>query len=980
LLVCLLAAIAGGAVGLVGLLADRAAAGEALVAGSICEAHELRARQAEDPSLQIEIPPEFASPWPSREACLSHATAEDESTPGPVQPIQFSHKHHAGLFQIDCQYCHSGTDRSAVAGVPSVELCMGCHQQFPPSYDELQGIRTLKEHWELQTPIPWLQINRLPEYVQFQHVAHVRRGILPDLPRAGPGDGQGPSHARYEVVALVASDAEARDGLVRPVSPGERRIAGLRHLPLLRIREPMAELDRRDFLKLVSVSAGGAAAAGCSDHVEKLIPYVVQPEEITPGKAVNYASTCLECPAACGLHVRTREGRPIKLEGNPEHPVNRGALCALGQASIGRTYHPDRYTKPRLRGAGGSFEEIGWEQATALLAEKLRAGSGRVRALTGGLGPTLGALFDRFLAAVGSAGGRLYYEPFGFEALRQASRAVFGSGVRPIFDLEGADFVIDFGADSLESWLSPVQHARQIEAAREVTSPEGQGARLIYVGPRLSLTAGNADEWLPAMPGSEGILALGIARAAFEAVRGGPAVGGDPALLQGILAGFDPESVASRTAVPAEAIQRIGHAIAQAKRPAALPPGVALTSRRATATAAAVLILDAVVGAIGTTVLMPAEAAAAPEPASLREILELVGAMASGEVSVLLLGGVNPVHSLPPGAGFEGALAKVGFVVSFASLPDETSERAHLILPDHTPLESWGDAAPQPGIRSLVQPCVRPLFDTQGLGDSLLQVGRAMGDPVAAQLPAGSFRSVLEAAWSGTDFRAALARGGVFEAAPRGGALPVSASAARIEFKAPQLEDAGPYIVLPVPSPLLHDGRGANLPWLQETPDPVTKIAWQSWAEISHGTAKALGVERGDVLAVETSFGRALLPALPRGGIRDEVIAIAIGQGHSVGRWASHTAEGRPGEARGVNVITLLPPLTDENGGRAWLTARQGLATGAHARVAQLQFTDNQRQRQLAELRSLRARSRGRRRRRTPGRGGDMARTRSAAL
>ena len=717
----------------------------------------------------------------------------------------------------------------------------------------------------------------------------------------------------------------------------------------------MAELDRRDFLKLVGVSAGGAAAAGCSDHVEKLIPYVVQPEEITPGLVVKYASTCLECPAGCGLHVRTRESRPIKLEGNPDHPVNRGALCARGQAGIGRSYHPDRYTGPRVRGPGGALEPISWEQATTLLAEKLRAAGGRVRAITGATGPTLGSLFDRFLAAVGSAGGRLYYESFGYEALREASRAVFGSGVRPIFDLEGADFVIDFGADPLESWLSPVEHARQIESAREVTAQAGRDARLVYVGPRLSLTAGNADEWLPAKPGTEGILALGIARVAFEAVRAaGRPVGGDPALLEGILGGFDAESVASRTAVPAETIERIGRALAQAKRPAALPPGVALTSRRATATAAAVLILDAVVGAIGETVLLPAEASAAPEPASFRDVLKLVDAMKSGDVAVLLLHGGDPVYSLPPGAGFAEALDKVGFVVSFASLPDETSEKAHLILPDNTPLESWGDAAPRPGVRSLVQPSLRPLFDTQAVGDTLLAVGRALGDAVAAQIPSGSFRTLLEAAWSDSDFRAALERGGVFETAPRGGAIAVAASAARLEFKEPQFEDGGPYLVLPVPSALLYDGRGANLSWLQETPDPVTKIAWQSWAEISHETAKALGVATGDVLAVETSFGRVEVPALPRGGIRDDVIAIAIGQGHRVGRFASHAAEGRPGEARGVNVVALLPPLTDETGGRAWLTARAKLsATGRHARVAQVQYTDNQRGRQLAEAVTL---------------------------
>lgn len=173
----LLVAFGGGAVGVVGLFAGRADAGEPLVAKSVCEAHELRALQAQDPSLQIEIPAEFASPWPSREACLSYAAAEDPATPGLLQPIPFSHKHHAGLYQIDCQYCHSGTDRSPSAGVPSVAVCMGCHKQFPASYDEFAGIRTLKEHAAAETPIEWLQIYRLPEYVQFQHQAHVRKGI-----------------------------------------------------------------------------------------------------------------------------------------------------------------------------------------------------------------------------------------------------------------------------------------------------------------------------------------------------------------------------------------------------------------------------------------------------------------------------------------------------------------------------------------------------------------------------------------------------------------------------------------------------------------------------------------------------------------------------------------------------------------------------------------------------------------------------------
>ena len=163
--------------GVIGTRAGGAQQGGRLTAASVCEAHELKARKAGDPHLEIEIPAQFNVPWPTREACLSHEAAGDEDAPGPQQPIQFSHKHHAGLYEIDCLYCHSGTDRSPSAGVPSVELCMGCHAQFPPSYDELEGIRILKDHWERKQPIEWAQIHRSPEYVQFRHNRHIEAGV-----------------------------------------------------------------------------------------------------------------------------------------------------------------------------------------------------------------------------------------------------------------------------------------------------------------------------------------------------------------------------------------------------------------------------------------------------------------------------------------------------------------------------------------------------------------------------------------------------------------------------------------------------------------------------------------------------------------------------------------------------------------------------------------------------------------------------------
>ena len=180
-----LLAIAGTAVALaavaLGLSAlprsDARAEDGVLVASSVCEAHELKALAAEDPHLQIEIPSQFDTAWPSLEACRSQAAAWDEEAPGPKQPIPFSHAHHAGRFEIQCAYCHSGTDRSQAAGVPALEVCMGCHAQFPSTYDELEGIRILKQHWEEQKPIEWVQIHRVPEHVQFRHNRHVAAGV-----------------------------------------------------------------------------------------------------------------------------------------------------------------------------------------------------------------------------------------------------------------------------------------------------------------------------------------------------------------------------------------------------------------------------------------------------------------------------------------------------------------------------------------------------------------------------------------------------------------------------------------------------------------------------------------------------------------------------------------------------------------------------------------------------------------------------------
>jgi anaerobic selenocysteine-containing dehydrogenase len=358
----------------------------------------------------------------------------------------------------------------------------------------------------------------------------------------------------------------------------------------------MPEFDRRDFLKLVGTSAGAAASVGCSDHVTNLIPYVVQPEEITPGIPVYYASTCRECPAGCGVHVKTRESRPILIEGNPEHPVNRGALCARGQASIGRTYHPGRFKGPMLRNAEGELEAISWEDAIARLAAEIGKNPRSAHFLGGHPGDTLSALMDRIVEGMGAS--RTVFETFAHEALSAASEQVFGAEAVPVFDLTDADLVIDFGSEVLDTGLSPTEHQRQLADARDTDKHPGGGARLVYVGSRLSLTASSADEWLPAVPGSEGLLALALAKVALGA-------GGDASLASAV-GSVDVRQAAEASGIPADAIERIGRAIAKGTRVVALPPGPAVKSRRAIGATAAVLVLNAVAGAVGTGMTLAA--------------------------------------------------------------------------------------------------------------------------------------------------------------------------------------------------------------------------------------------------------------------------------------------------------------------------------------------------------------------------------------
>ena len=660
---------------------------------------------------------------------------------------------------------------------------------------------------------------------------------------------------------------------------------------------------RRDFLKVVGAGGAGAAAVGCStDTVERLIPYVTPPEEITPGVATWYASTCGECSSGCGIRVRTREGRAVMIEGNPDHPVSRGGLCSRGVAALQGLYNPDRLAAP-LRRIDGVLAPVSWDEALDLLTNQLAA-AGPALFLTGPKGPSEAAFLDRFAQIAG--GRRVVYDPLDDSALREAARIAFGVDALPRYEIGAAKFLVSFGADFLETWLSPARMGAEFAKMHGVD--HGAKGRFVFVGPRLSLTGQSADEWIPARVGTEAQIALAVAG---ELMRRNPEAA-DAGPYAALLASEEHtlERAAAAAGVEAQDLARLADGF-EAGGGLALGPGLAGHHEAATAANLAVLVLNSVAGALGNTL----HVASTPdsEASSYAALREALADMNAGAFGMAVVSGANPAYSLPPAVGFREAFDNVPFKVAFATAPDETTALADLVLPDSHPLESWGDASPAPGTYAVRQPVMRPvpLFDSRAMTDVLLETGRRNGNDFGAD----NFREYLRAASPAlvragvdgdpdADWRQVLKTGFVSRAeAPTSRTAALQFTTTGVGFAASGPSASERLTLLVYPSSRFGDGTHANRPWLQELPDPVSKIMWHSWVEMNPATADRLGLKRGDVVRVSVEGRSVDVPVWEYPGIREDVVAIAMGGGHAdYGRFAN---------GNGVNPMELLPGDAD---------------------------------------------------------------------
>ncbi|HEX5003844.1 MAG TPA: molybdopterin dinucleotide binding domain-containing protein [Gemmatimonadales bacterium] len=712
-------------------------------------------------------------------------------------------------------------------------------------------------------------------------------------------------------------------------------------------------MDRRRFLTVLGVTgAGTAALSGCStDRVQKLIPYMVQSEDQVPGIPTYYASTCTECASGCGLHVKTREARAIKLEGNPAHPVNAGKLCARGQAGLQSLYNPNRVRGPRKRLADGGFADTPWADGVAEVAARVSAAGGKVAVISGAGRGTFSDLLAAWTAAAG--GTVVRYQPFDHEPMRAANQQVFGVNGLPSHDFASARMVVSFGADFLETWLTPIENQRGFAASHGYH--DGTMSRLVALAPRMSLTGMNADEWFDIVPGAEAAIALSMAQVILAERSSAPP---DAVALRGMLAAYAPDQIAQQSGLTADQIRLLAREFVSTEPSLAVAGGIGSQHAGAAQVCAAVNILNYVAGNVGKTVRFGADLEAGDGYAALAALQRRMDA---GEIAVLVVHDANPVYALPKSAGFAAAMAKVPYKVSTALVLDETAALCDLILPQSHALERWDDLRPRAGIRSLMQPVMEPVYDTLPAGEVLLRVAKAAGGALAG-LPSGTWDDYLKAQWQAFGrsrgagdlaswWVGVLAEGGVYDAPPAPSAVRLAASAQQVSGQSPAFTGEGEFLFAPSASPMLYDGRGADKPWLLENPDPVTKITWQSWIEVHPETAAELDIREGEILRLVSASGSLEAPAYLYPGVRRDVVSAPLGYGH--------TNFGQYATGRGANALDLLAAPGDA-AFLPYVSTRVTIEkTRRYQKVAKTEGSNRQLGRGIAEAMPLAAAARG---------------------
>lgn len=643
--------------------------------------------------------------------------------------------------------------------------------------------------------------------------------------------------------------------------------------------------SRRDFLKFLGFGVGAAVvAAGCEIPVRKAIPYVVRPEDIVPGLATYYASSFVHSGDYCAVLVKTREGRPIKIEGNEASEVTFGGTSARAQAEVLNLYNTNRNKGP-LKKDGDQFKTINWKDLDAEVIKALKNGGG-IRVISySNMSPTAKKLHTEFESTYPGA-KFVYYDPVSYAAVLRANEMTLGQRSLPDYKFEEADIIVSFNADFLGTWGSPVEHAHRFMKNRKLeTIEEARMSRLVQFESHMSLTGSNADNRVLVKPSEQSAAVVALYNK-IAGLKGAPKVKALPLNQKA-----------------SKAVDKLGNDLVKAAG-----KSVVLSGNNVIGEQILINAINQLLSNFNTTISFTN--ANLTRQGDESNLSQLVKEIESGEVSTVVFLDSNPLYDYAGREKLQAALSKVKLKISTAYTLDETAVQCDLIASSHHIMESWGDVQPKRGHYSLIQPVISPLFDTRQTETSLLYwAEKAQG------IKEEAYFNYLKANWS-TLIPGEFLPGQTFEnrwnQLLKEGIVKASVTPVNVSFNGSAEQAAR--MLKPNKSESIEisfyetvnigNGQYAENPWLQEMPNPVDRTVWGNHLAIPvsfDGTNRyesLNGLKDGDLVTIEFAGKKTEVPVVRAFGQMEGTVALALGYGRS--------KAGMVGSGIGVDANNLL--------------------------------------------------------------------------
>lgn len=673
--------------------------------------------------------------------------------------------------------------------------------------------------------------------------------------------------------------------------------------------------NRRDFLKFFGFSVTAVALAACyKTKVRHAVPYMVKPEDVTPGVANYYSSTCGGCSTGCGVEVKVREGRPIKVDGSERSLISQGGLCATGQASILSLYDTERLANPLNNGV----ENADWKKLDSAIMAKLGqidTAKGRIVLLTNSIhSPSALKAIEDFKKKFTTA-EHVTYDAVSYSGILLANKDDFGKQVIPAYKFDKAEVIVSFGADFLGTWISPVEFTKGYVKGR-IPSADKVMSKHIQFESNLSMTGTNADYRFPMKSSKE----AGYVAALYNYIAG--------------KTGAKQIGVTANAELAGNAISKSGDALLAAKGKSLVISGSNDVTIQKMVNAINVLLEN-----YGKTIdLVNFSNQAKGIDADTDKVL---ADLKAGSISAIIFWGTNPVYN-HQSKDWAEAIKKASLSVSFASSKDETATECQYVCPDHHYLESWGDAEPRAGLFQFSQPTISPVFNTRQAPLSLLTWAGAVPsvekDPFAGKgilnqkftadpyyiYLAQNWKSKLGEGDAEKAFNTCLHDGVWGKEAEVVAASYAGDVTALVDAVNASNKDNGMDLVL-YTNVGVRNGDHANNPWLQELPDPVSKVTWDNYVSVPKSLAAKLNIKQGDTVNVKAgNVTLSNVPALVQPGQANGTVGLALGYGRTAaGKVGGNKKEGF--DSVGFNAY---PFATTRNGSRNWVVTGVEITKG----------------------------------------------------